>query len=159
MVPEPCPSSSLKLSATAEPSPGLGSFTADVCLPAVSASAPSPRLGLAARSWAFPLMGWLTGLNSQWHPPHFRGPNDLHSRRTSGEVASLYWSSNQEKVTKNKRRPCPDAWLQVSLPVTFRVGTDPTPSPWDLEAPGTWGFSSVSHQHRNSSGQRWVPPA
>lgn len=83
-------------------------------------------------------------------PPHFRGPNDLHSRRTSGEAASLYWSSNQEKVTKNERRPCPAAWLQVFLPVTFRVGTDPTPSPWDLEAPGTWSFSSVSHQHRNS---------
>ena len=32
MVPEPCPSSSLKLSATAEPSPGLGSFPAGICL-------------------------------------------------------------------------------------------------------------------------------
>lgn len=38
-------------------------------LPAVAASTPSPRLGLAAGPWAFPLMGWLTGLNSQWHRP------------------------------------------------------------------------------------------
>lgn len=24
---------------------------------------------ISCRAWAFPLMGWLTGLNSQWRPP------------------------------------------------------------------------------------------
>lgn len=113
----------------------------EALLPAVSASAPSLRLGLAAGPRPFP--SWVgSQASTPSCTPHSRGPNDLQSRRTSGEVASLHWSSNQEKVTKNERRPCLADCLQVSLPVNFRVGTGPTPSPWDLGLLVLWGSSA-----------------
>lgn len=110
-------------------------------LPKVSASAPSPQLGLAAGLGPSP--SWVgSQASTPSGAPHSRVPNDLQSRTTSGEAASLHWSSNQEKVIKNERRPCPADWLQVSLPVTFGVGTGSTPSPWDLELLVLWGAST-----------------
>lgn len=99
--PEQCPASSLKLSAAAESSTDLRSFTVGIC-PRPLPARFLPQLGVAAGPLLFPSVGWLKGLkcSALSSAPHSRGLDDPQDRRTSGETSSLHGSSIKEIVAR-----------------------------------------------------------